>query len=54
MQQATGLVRIDTALGDASQDAEHNHSLCREDLGARQTAIRLNRRNTGRRWPKRP
>ena len=35
-------------------DAEHNHRLCREDLGVRQTVIRLNRRNTGCRWPKTP
>ncbi len=54
LRQAAGLVRIDTALGDAGYDAEHNHRLCREDLGARQTVIRLNRRNTGRRWPKTP
>ena len=54
MRQAAGLVRIDTALGDAGYDAEHNHRLCREDLGIRQTVIRLNRRNTGRRWPKTP
>jgi transposase len=54
MRQATALVTIDTALGDAGYDAEHNHRLCREDLGIRQTVIRLNRRNTGRRWPKTP
>ncbi len=52
MRQAAGLVAIDTALGDAGYDAEHNHRLCREELGVRQTVIRLNRRNTGRRWPK--
>jgi transposase len=54
MRQAAGLIQIDTALGDAGYDAEHNHRLCREDLGVRQTVIRLNRRNTGRRWPKTP
>lgn len=54
MRQAAGLVQIDTALGDAGYVAEHNHRLCREDLGVRQTVIRLNRRNTGRRWPKTP
>ena len=52
MQQAAGLVRIDTALGGAGYDAEHNHRLCREDLGVRQIVIRLHRRNTGRRFPK--
>jgi hypothetical protein len=54
MRQAAALVPIDTALGDAAYDAEHNHRLCREDLGVRQTVIRLNRRNTGRRRPKTP
>lgn len=54
MRQAAELVTIDTALGDAGYDAEHNHRLCREELGVRRTVIRLNRRNTGRRWPKSP
>jgi hypothetical protein len=54
MRPAAALVRIDTALGDAGYAAEHNHRLCREDLGVRETVIRLNRRNTGRRWPKSP
>ena len=48
------VVAIDTVLADAGYDAEHNHRLCREDLGVRRTVIRLNRRNTGRRWPKAP
>lgn len=54
MRQAARLVRIDTTLGGAGYDAEHNHRFCREDLGVRGTVIRLNRRNTGRRWPKTP
>ena len=54
MRQAARLLAIDVALGDAGYDAEHNHRLCREGLGVRQTVIRLNRRNTGRRWPKTP
>jgi transposase len=54
MRQAADLVAIDTALADAGYDAERNHRLCRAELGVRQTAIRLNRRNTGRRWPKTP
>jgi transposase len=54
MRQAADLVRIDTALADAGYDAEHNHRLCREDLGVRQTVIRVNRRNTGRRWSRTP
>jgi transposase len=54
MRQASGLVRIDAVLGDAGYDGERNHRLCREDLGVRQAVIRLNRRNTGRHWPKTP
>lgn len=54
MRQAAGLVRIDTALGDAGYDAEHNHRPCREGLGVRRRAIRPDRRDTGRRWPKTP
>ncbi len=54
MRQAAALVRINITLGDAGYDAEQNHRLCREDLGVQQTVIRLNRRNTGRRWPKTP
>lgn len=54
IRQAAELLSIDVALGDAGYDAEHNHHLCRDDLGIRKTVIRLNRRNTGRRWPKTP
>lgn len=54
MRQAAALVRIDIALFDAGYGAAHNHRLCREDLGVRQTGIRLNRRNTDHRWPKTP
>ena len=38
----------------AGYDAGHNHRLCRDELGVRQTMIRLNRRNPGRRRPKTP
>jgi hypothetical protein len=54
MRQAAGLVALDAALADAAYDAEHNHRLCREELGVRRTVIRLNPRNTGQRWPKTP
>lgn len=54
MRRAAEFVAIDTVLADAGYDAEHNHRLCREELGAGRTVIRLNRRNTGRRWPKTP
>jgi hypothetical protein len=43
---------VDTLLGDGAFDAEHNHGLARERLGVRSTVIPLNRRNSGRRWPK--
>ena len=54
MHQAARPGAIDTALADAACGAEHNHRLCREDLGVRDTAIPLNPRNAGRRWPKAP
>lgn len=52
MRQAAALLPIDTALADAGYDAEHNHRLCREELGVRRTVIKLNPRNMGRRWPR--
>ena len=39
-------------LGDGAFDAEHNHVLARQRLGVRSTVFPLNRRNTGRKWPK--
>jgi hypothetical protein len=54
LRQAAALLALDTALADAGYDAEHNHRLCREELGRRRSIIALNRRNTGRRWPKPP
>jgi hypothetical protein len=52
MRQAAGNLHLDRVLGDKGYDAEHNHRLCREELGIRSTIIPLNVRNTGRRWPK--
>ncbi|WP_152053089.1 transposase [Tautonia marina] len=43
---------IDTLLGDGAFDAEHNHELARRGLGIRSTVIPLNRRTSGRKWPK--
>src|SRR6516165_8891176 len=43
---------VDTLLGDGAFDAEHNHVLARQRLGIRATVFPLNRRNTGRKWPK--
>ena len=54
VRQAAELVAFDTALADAGYDAEHDHRLCREELGMRQTAIALNPRNGGDRRPKGP
>ena len=54
VRQAADLLALDTALADAGYDAEHNHRLCREELGMRRSVIALNPRNTGRRWPKTP
>jgi transposase len=38
-------------LGDKGYDGEHNHRLCREELGIRSTIIPINKRNRGRKWP---
>lgn len=51
MRQAATLMAFDTALADAGYDAEHNHRLCRDELGLRQTVIALNPRNAGDRLP---
>jgi transposase len=52
MRQAASILSFSTVLADAGYDAEHNHRLCREELGVTRSVIALNRRNTGRRWPK--
>ena len=54
MRQAAALVAFDTVLADAGYDAEHNHRLCREELGMRRAVIALNPRNAGDRHPKAP
>jgi hypothetical protein len=54
LRQACRHVAFDRILGDAGYDGEHNHALCRDELGMRSTLFALNRRNTGRRWPKTP
>ena len=54
VRQAATFVAFDTALADAGYDAEHNHRLCREELGMRQVVIALNPRNAGDRHPKAP
>ena len=52
MRQAAANLRPRRVLADRGYDAEHNHVLCRRELGVRTTAIPLNKRNAGRRWPK--
>jgi hypothetical protein len=52
MRQAASIMAFGTVLADAGYDAEHNHRLCHEELGISRSIIALNRRNTGRRWPK--
>lgn len=52
MRQAASNFHARRAVADKGYDAEHNHALCRRELGIRSTAIPLNPRNHGRRWPK--
>jgi hypothetical protein len=54
MRQAATLMNFDMALADAGCDAEHNHRLCREELGLRRSVIALNPRNAGERPPNTP
>ena len=54
LRQAARLVRFAAATADAGYDAEHVHRLCREELGMTATAVALNRRTAGRRWPRTP
>ena len=39
VRQAAEPVVFDTALSDAGHDAEHDHRLCREELGMRRAVI---------------
>lgn len=39
-------------MADAAYDSEANHRLCRQQLRVKTTAIPLNRRGRGRKWPK--
>ena len=49
--QASKFVHFELVLADAAYDGEHNHRLCREQLGIAQTLIPLNKRRS-RKWPK--
>ncbi len=47
--------RIDELLGDKGYDAEHNHALCRDELGIAKTIIAVRRNTNGtRQWPSTP
>lgn len=52
VRQAAKNLKPTRVLADKGCDAEHNHVLCREELGIRSTAIPINPRSTGRRRPK--
>jgi Transposase DDE domain len=52
VRQAAQRIQWDRLLGDTAYDAEHNHRLCREELGIRSTVIPLTPRRRSRRWPK--
>jgi hypothetical protein len=45
VRQAAVNLRPRRLLGDKGYDAEHNHALCRQELGIRSTVIPLNPRN---------
>lgn len=52
IRQATMNLKPIRVLADKGYDAEHNHALCRRELGIRSTAIPINPRAAGRKWPK--
>ena len=52
MRQAAENMDFTRVLADRGYDAEHNHMLCRKELGIRSTAIPINPRTAGRKWPK--
>ena len=54
LRQAAALFprRFTAVVADAAYDSEAHHVCCHRELGVRRTAIRLNRRSHGRRWPR--
>jgi len=55
IEQAAANQAIDVLLGDKGYDAEHNHALCREQLGIPSTIIPARRNTNGTRaWPSTP
>jgi len=54
VEQAVENHSIDELLGDKGYDAEHNHRLCREELGMRSTLFPTRRKSklsSNRSWP---
>jgi hypothetical protein len=39
LRQAAVIIALDTVLADAGYDAEHNHRLCRDELGIKRSII---------------
>ena len=57
VSQAVAHQAIDELLGDKGYDAEHNHRLCREELGIPSTLIGVRKRSSlsrTQRWPDTP
>lgn len=57
IRQAAALHRVHQVLGDKGYDAEHNHRLCREELGIASTLIPVRRKSKlsrNRKWPDTP
>src|SRR5262249_7696639 len=52
MDEAARHARWGRVLADAAFDAERHHAQCREDFHIRSTAIPINRRSQGRKWPR--
>lgn len=53
VKQARQCTRFKRMLADAGYDGEHNHRVCREELGIAESVIALNKRRS-RKWPKSP
>lgn len=54
LRQAVALLRVSAVVADAGFDCEAAHRLCHRTFRIRRTAIRLNPRRTGQRWPRTP
>jgi len=55
VREAAGRQSIVQILADKGYDAEHNHALCREELGIGSTIIAVRRNTNGtRQWPATP